>query len=144
MPLKTQQTETPSINLTAMIDVVFLLLIFLLVAAKFHDQEREMALELPQVAEDGTLPLTTAKATINVRGNGEIYLEREPVTLAQLSQRLRATRLAQPQFGVLVRGDAEGRYQRIAEVLGACRTAGIREVGVSVHPLPGESPTTSP
>ena len=51
MPLKTQQDEMPQMNLTPMIDVVFLLIVFFMCAAKFSDLERDIDLRLPQVAK---------------------------------------------------------------------------------------------
>jgi biopolymer transport protein ExbD len=35
-----------------------------------------------------------------------------------------------------VRGDGQGQFQRVAEVLGACKQAGIQELGIGVRPIP--------
>ena len=51
MPLKTHLDEQPSLNLTPMIDIVFLLIIFFMVGTKFTELERKIALEVPQISE---------------------------------------------------------------------------------------------
>ena len=53
MPLKTHQDEQPTLNLTPMIDIVFLLIIFFMVGTKFAEWENNLALKVPQVKETG-------------------------------------------------------------------------------------------
>jgi biopolymer transport protein ExbD len=69
---------------------------------------------------------------INVFEDGRIELAQEPMTLDQLAARLSASRAQYADLGVLVRGDARTDFQRVAEVLNACRQAGIAELGISV------------
>jgi biopolymer transport protein ExbD len=132
MPIKTQLDEAPTVNLTPMIDVVFLLIIFFMVAAKFTELERKLGLRVPAVAT--TVPLTPAarKRVVNVYQDGRITLDRESVTLEQLIRRLSNARSEYMGLGVLIRGDAGVRYQRVADVLAACRQAGIAELGIAV------------
>ena len=66
MPLKTQQDEHPTLNMTPMIDVVFLLLIFFMVATSFAKIERDIELELPEVAAAAALT-SAPKATSRFR-----------------------------------------------------------------------------
>lgn len=132
MPIKTQLDEAPTVNLTSMIDIVFLLIIFFMVAAKFTELERELALRVPSVAT--TVPLTPAprKRVVNVYQDGGVTLDREIVTLEQLINRLSKSRSQYRDLGVLVRGDAGVRYQRVTDVLAACRQAGIAQLGIAV------------
>ena len=51
MPLKLQHDEMPTMNLTSMIDVLFLLIIFFMVATKFDEMERNIEIDVPQVAQ---------------------------------------------------------------------------------------------
>ena len=53
MPLKIQHDETPALNLTSMIDVLFLLIIFFMVATKFDELERNIQVAVPQDAPNG-------------------------------------------------------------------------------------------
>ncbi len=138
MPLKTHHDDPPSLNLTPMIDVVFLLIIFFMVGTKFTELERKISLQVPQVANIKALSPAPEKRVVNVHQDGRIILDREEVSLPQLVERLEAARSEYAELGVLVRGDAEGAFQHVASVLGACREAGISDMGISVRLARGE------
>jgi biopolymer transport protein ExbD len=133
MPLKTHQDDVPALNLTSMIDVVFLLIIFFMVGTKFADMERNIALQVPQVSEGGALTAAPEKRVVNVFRDGRISLDRNFVTLEELQARLAAARAEYAGLGVIVRGDAEGPFQNVASALNACRQAGVAEMGISVR-----------
>jgi biopolymer transport protein ExbD len=132
MPLKTSVDEQPSLNLTSMIDVVFLLIIFFMVGTKFADMERKIDLQVPKVSDRGALSAAPEKKIVNVYRDGQVTLDREPVTLDQLTHSLSAARQQYSDLGVLIRGDGEGQFQRVADVLNACKQAGVAELAISV------------
>ncbi len=138
MPLKTHLDEQPTLNLTAMLDVMFLLIIFFMLGTRFSDAERRIALRVPTVVDRAALDLATERKTVNVYRDGTITLDQKPVNLEQLRASLAAARGRQQNLGVLVRGDAQGQFQQIAAVLGACKQAGISELGISVRLLPAK------
>ena len=133
MPLKTHLDEQPALNMTPMIDIVFLLIIFFMVGTKFTELERKIGLKVPEVSDSGALTAAPEKKVINVHRDGAISYEREIVTLDQLILKLTMAQQEYPALGVLVRGDAEGPFQNVASVLNACRTAGVSEMGISVR-----------
>lgn len=133
MPLKTQIDDAPALNLTPMIDVVFLLVIFFMVATKFTELERRIGLRVPAVTTTAPLTPAPAKRQVNVYQDGHIDLDRQSVGLEELTTRLTRARSQYPALGVLIRGDAGVRYQRVAEVLAACKEAGVAELGISVR-----------
>ena len=59
MPLKTHIDEPPTLNLTAMLNVMFLLIIFFVLNTRFLDEERQIELRIPQVADRGALAAPT-------------------------------------------------------------------------------------
>jgi biopolymer transport protein ExbD len=133
MPLKTHRDEQPTLNLTPMIDVVFLLIIFFMVGTKFSELERKIGLRVPEVAGAGALTPAPKKRVVNVYRDGRVELDRQAVTLEELANRLAAARSQYRDLGVLIRGDGQGAFQRVAEVLGACKEAGVAELGISVR-----------
>ena len=133
MPLKTHQDEQPTLNLTPMIDIVFLLIIFFMVGTKFAEWENNLALKVPQVKDAGALAPAPEKRVINVYRDGRISLDRKFVSLEELVGQLSDGRQQYSDLGVVVRGDADGTFQNVATVLGACREAGITDMGISVH-----------
>lgn len=139
MPLKTMKDEQPSMNLTSMIDVMFLLVIFFMVGTKFSDSERNLSIKVPQVTSTGPLAPAPEKRVINVYQDGRITFDKQPMTLAELKQALAAAKQNYCQLGVVVRGDGSGAYQNVANVLAACREVGINDLGMSVRVAGGES-----
>jgi len=133
MPLKTHRDEQPTLNLTPMIDVVFLLIIFFMVGTKFSEMERQMELQVPEVSDASALTPAPEKKVVNVYRDGQVTLDRQPVSLEELTNRLASARSQYRDLGVLIRGDATGTFQRVADVLNACKRAGVAEMGISVR-----------
>ncbi|MEN6448866.1 MAG: biopolymer transporter ExbD [Thermoguttaceae bacterium] len=136
MPLKTHLDDEPTLNLTAMLDVMFLLIIFFMLGTRFIDEERKIGLRVPEVVDRGALTAAPARKEVNVYHDGTITLDRTTVTLDQLTTRLAAARRQYNDLGVLVRGDARGEFQNVAAVLTACKQAGIRDLGITVRSAP--------
>jgi len=133
VPIKTQRDEAPTINLTPMIDVVFLLIIFLMVATRFTEIEKNIQFHLPQVLGATAMTRPPRNRVVQVDRNGSLTMDRQPITIDALTHQLTEARTEYPQLGVVIRGDAGVRYQRVAEVLAACNRAGIAELGISVR-----------
>ena len=92
MPLKTHLDEQPTLNLTAMLDVMFLLIIFFVLGTRFLDDERQIGLQVPQVVDRGNLDAAAERKTINVYRDGTITLDQSPSRWTQLTARLAAAR----------------------------------------------------
>jgi biopolymer transport protein ExbD len=133
MPIKTHADEPPGLNLTSMMDVVFLLLIFFLVATKFSELERNIGLQVPEVSNAEALTEAPEKKVVNVYRDGQITFDQETVSLEELTERLTAVHQQYADVGVVVRGDGQGTFQRVAEVLNACKQSGISELAISVR-----------
>lgn len=136
MPLKIDREDQTSINLTPMIDIVFLLIIFFMVGTHFtqlNEAERDIAIQVPAVSDAQALTSAPRKRVINVYQDGQIVLDRNPVSLEQLRDQLSSARQQYEKLGVEIRGDGQGKYQRIGEVLTTCRLAGISDLNIAVQ-----------
>ncbi|NOZ38907.1 MAG: biopolymer transporter ExbD [Planctomycetes bacterium] len=133
MPLKIQHDEQLSLDLTPMIDVVFLLIIFFMVATSFSEQERDIELELAEVASTTAMTAAPKQRVVSVQAEGQIRLDGEDVTLAELTQRLSAARSEYPELSVVIRNDAACAFQHFAASLAACKEAQISNIGVTVR-----------
>ena len=99
MPLKLNRDDQTSINLTPMIDIVFLLIIFFMIGTRFselNESERNIALNLPKVANGRALTIAPKKRVINVIENGQILLDQKVVSLQQLEKNLSDARTQYP------------------------------------------------
>ena len=133
MPLKTHQDDQPTLNLTPMIDIVFLLIIFFMVGTKFAEMESNIKLDVPRVKETGTLTAAPDKKIINVFENGKIVMDNQEYDVDQLRSSLQNTVSQYSDLGVVIRGDAQEPLQNIATILTAVRQAGVSDMGISVR-----------
>jgi len=129
MPLKSpEQVDEPQLNLTPMIDIVFLLIIFFMVGAQFTQQERAYDIELPRTSDVQPLTGRPDEIVINVAGDGELRIGQQLVTREELETELVAARENFEDQAVVIRGEGQGRYEYVMAALSACHRARIRNV----------------
>jgi biopolymer transport protein ExbD len=133
MALVTRKEEPLDLNLTPMIDVLFLLIIFFMVGAKFTDEARDIDLRLPTVAHSDAIQSLPTTRSVEVYRDGSIRVDGQLATLAELTSNLQAATQVDPGISVAVLGDAGVAFQHVAGVMAACKTAGIRDLAVSVQ-----------
>ena len=132
MPLKgADRTEESAINLAPMIDIVFLLIIFFLVGARFTEQERQYDIQLPSSSEIQPLTGTPDALVINVRQDGTILLGTKPISLDELEAELKDAKENFEDQAVVVRGEGQGLYQPIVNVLGICHRTQITKISLA-------------
>lgn len=126
MPLKTSQVEELSgLNLTSMIDVVFLLLIFFMVATKFSESQQQVGIKLPGGAGLHALVAAPDQRNVGVARDGSVTLDGQPVNLPELTDRLRAMHVQYPGLVVAVNGDSDASYQTVMSAMVAVQSAGV-------------------
>ena len=122
-------------NMTPMIDVVFLLIIFFLVSSHLAKQEVQMELPLPvaesgQEASDPTVP----RMTINVLSDGTCSLAGRTVSINDLGTRLVERMAAEgADLEVRIRSDRAAPYRAVEPILLVCARSGIWNVVFSVY-----------
>lgn len=128
MPLKLQDLEEPTLNLTPMIDIVLLLVIFFMVGTQFTEAERQYDISLPTVTE--ARPLTSApdELVVNVSSSGDVFLGEAKLTLEVLQAQLEAARKRYAGQAVVIRGDREIPYQTVMTLLNVCQKSGINNI----------------
>tara|TARA_E500000318_G_C3483361_1_gene181340 strand:+ start:188 stop:607 length:420 start_codon:yes stop_codon:yes gene_type:complete len=121
-----KQTETgPSIEMTPIIDMVFLLLIFFLVATTYQQSEREIQIALPEAESGGPITTMLREIVINVRGDGSLIVGGTTMTLDGLRTVIAEAVDVNPEQKVSVRGDRDVAYGDVARVLDVCKASGI-------------------
>ncbi len=130
MQFSKEADEEIGISLTSLIDVIFLLLIFFMVATTLVDPSRRLDLQLPE-AKSASIDTKSSPVTIEMSHKGEVTLNGDAVDLSVLEQRLRA--LGQEgRKTAIVRADRRLDYGRVVQVLGFCRSAGYQDIGIAV------------
>ena len=122
-------------NMTPMIDVVFLLIIFFLVSSHLARQENNIELKLP-VASTGEedIDSETPRLTINVKPDGTLLLAGRPIESSLLPKKLQtAAEENEGNIEVRIRGSRSAAYSNVEPVMLACTKAGIWKVSYAVY-----------
>jgi biopolymer transport protein ExbD len=125
------RSEDATINLTPMIDVVFLLVIFFMVGSKFSEAESRIKVNVPSIGEMRSITRAPDERIVAIGLDGSITLDGTPATLAQVTEALRRQHANYPDLKVAVRGEASGSLQQTVEVLHAVRSSGVNQIGIS-------------
>ena len=123
--------EDMGLNLTPMIDVVFLLLIFFMLATTFLDPERAVELDLPPTEHAGEEPVATDEIVVNVLEDGSLLLHGQAVSPEELLRSLKQAAARNAQTAVTIRGDRGAAYEHVVQVLDLCHAAGLRNLGLA-------------
>jgi biopolymer transport protein ExbD len=141
MPLKPTPDDGIQLNLTPMIDVVFLLVIFFMAATKFSNDQRDIELELPSVNAQGT-QLVDAEDPLQVLVNaqGATLLDGRQLELEALTAELQRAASERPGVEVLLSADSSAGFESVARAMAACRAAGISNLGIAVEVASAPAP----
>ena len=129
------ESEGVVLNISSLLDVLFILIIFFMATTTFKQAERDIQVKLPESGAPPSLSSAPTVIVINVRGDvkeGEaLYtVARRELTLSQLRDTVQAAVKANPDHKVLVRGDARAYHGQVANAVSVCREAGIQEVNI--------------
>ena len=119
------------LELTPMIDVVFLLMIFFLVASKLDEADRSIDVVLPQAAAAKPLTSQPREFIVNIDRAGNYFAGARPVGLDELQQLLRQSATDNPaRQTVIVRADEQTLHKFVVAAMDACVQAGIEDYQV--------------
>lgn len=127
-----------SFELTPMIDVLFVLLCFFVVAQLHAQYETEMDLTLP-TAESGQAPdHIPGEIVINIKSDGSFRFLQQTINADELSDKLHRLGQLTPGQRIIVRADENAPYRHFAKVMDLCRLADLSNVRMSVNPAPSK------
>jgi biopolymer transport protein ExbD len=115
-------------NLTSLIDMLFLLIIFFIVSSAFVEEEKILEVELAKARFAEALVAPASPIVINITRDGAVFLGPEKMSLDALSQRLRMLHADSQGRQVQIRGDRHVAYQHVVDVHSIVNEAGFRRV----------------
>jgi biopolymer transport protein ExbD len=117
--------------MTSMIDIVFLLMIFFLVASKLDEADRSIDVVLPQASAAKPLTSRPREFVVNIDRDGNYFAGARPVRLEDLQDLLRQAATDNPQRqAVIVRADENTLHKFVVAAMDACVQAGIEDYQV--------------
>lgn len=131
MKVAFEKTRKARIEMLPLIDIVFLLLVFFIYAMLSMAVHRALPVSLPQSATadiDQSAPLS-----VTVRSDGSVYVDKEPVPMERLAERLAETAMTGEDRAVLLFADRDLSYQYLFKVLDQIRTAGLTRISLQAE-----------
>ncbi len=138
-----EESEQGTMNLTSLMDMVFILLIFFVATASFEEEERDELVNLPNLKESTALSAAADKLIIiNVRsatreaGLPLYVVANRAVTLRELQEVVGEAVSADKNQKVLIRGDERAWHGDVANAIAGCRMAGVDKVNIGYELRP--------
>ena len=127
---KSQDQDGAEIDLTPMLDVVFIMLIFFIVTATFIKQAGIEVLR-PDALTAEQKP--TVAILVAVGPTGEIWIDKKRVDPTSVRAHIERLHAENPKGGMVVQADRKSTNEKLMAVLNAARAAGMREVAISTE-----------
>jgi biopolymer transport protein ExbD len=135
MPIKIKKGKAlDSLNLTPLIDVVFLLLIFFLVATRFAQDDRELPVQLPSAASAMPMTVEPTELVVNVDAAGQYMILGERMTLEKVESALKRAVTDNPiNQMVIIRGDRNVAFPAVVSVMDLCTKLKVPSYKISTE-----------
>jgi biopolymer transport protein ExbD len=130
-----EKSEGGSVDLTPMIDMTFILLIFFMVSTTFV---KDMKVDIDRPGAQATQVASTKAVRIYIDKQGQTYIDGEPVQIWTLQGRIRDQIKGMTSKSVLVVTDEVVPSGRLVEVVDQARLAGAEDIGVATSVEAGE------
>jgi biopolymer transport protein ExbD len=123
-----QDEEEQEINITPMLDVVFILLIFFIVTASFV---KESGIDVNKPQAQTSVPKEKANILIAIDASGGIWIDRRKVDPRAVRANIERLHAENPQGTVVIQADEEARTGDLVQVMDAARLAGVYDVAIA-------------
>ena len=129
MRFRSENEENFSLDLTPLVDVVFLLLIFFMVSTVFIDFKRQMDISLPS-SKSSAPSEVLEPVRVEVTVDRQIFLNGEKINLKEFESAL--SRISASKKSAIIRADKNLPYGNVIKVMGMLQSAKILDIGVAV------------
>jgi biopolymer transport protein ExbD len=131
--VKSDNQPYDDINVTPMLDLAYVLLVIFIILTTASVQG--VRVKSPETKAQSNLAKPQIRA-ITVTADGVVYLDAYPVSLEQLAQSLGQYKAANPNLPVVLKGDADARFEKVLEVLNVAKKLDITEIGLATKRTP--------
>lgn len=123
-----QETAAANVNITPLIDVVFILLIFFLVTASFT---KEAGVEVNRPTAQTAVRQERGNLIIAVKKNGEVWVDNHQIDIRSIRAHIERLHAQNPEGTVIIKADKDTRTGVTVEVLDQVRLAGVNNVAIA-------------
>ena len=127
---RNREEEDAAIDMTPMLDIVFIMLIFFIVTTSFV-KEAGIQVNKPEANQANKEP--SANIFIAIRDTGEIGMDKRQVEVERVAANLERMLAEQPTDLVVIQADKEAEHGRVVEVMDQIKEAGIDKISIAAE-----------
>jgi biopolymer transport protein ExbD len=127
-----QQEEESEINITPMLDVVFIMLIFFIVTASFV-KEAGVDVKRPGAVTAETKGM--ASIFIAITEEGDIWIDRRMVDVRAVQANIERLLAENPKGSVIIQADRESKNGLLVQVMDAAKLAGVQDISIAAEKI---------
>jgi len=127
---KKADEETGAIDLTPMLDVVFIMLIFFIVTASFI---KEPGIQVNRPDATTAMLKKNANILVAINDENEIWINKNEVDTRQVKTQIQLLLAENPKGAVVIQADSDSNIKTLTEVAQMAREAGVADVSVSAE-----------
>ena len=124
--------EQFEINLMPMIDVIFSILAFFIISTLFLSRAQTLPINLPSAQTSE--PKNTAEINITIEPDGDLFLDRTPIQLAQLKDALKAKITTNSESLVIINADEKVEHGTVVKVMDRLRQVPGAKMAIAAEP----------
>jgi biopolymer transport protein ExbD len=132
MNILDESDESPQVNIVPMIDVIFAILTFFIMASLFLTRAESLPVNLPQAQTAQSQQQN--KITITIDESGNVFLDRQPIQVDDVATQIRASMDNQPEALVVINADETVEHGQVIAVMDAVRTVEGTKLGIATQP----------
>ncbi len=125
-----RKTEEAQIDMTPMLDVVFIMLIFFIVTTSFI---KEAGVEVEHPIAGTTVPKPKASLLIAVTKSGKIWISKREVKVEAVRAKVAKLRQENPEGAIVIQADIGARAGIVLKVLDQIKAAGVSDVSIAAR-----------
>ena len=133
LKLPTLKAKGPEINLSPLIDVVFLLLIFFMVTTVFPEKDG-ILIEKPE--SEHAVSLTDKNLIVKIDATGKAYYQDKPVNLNDLKRLLKTQLQINQNLPVIIHADKQTQTEALLKVIDTAKSSGAKQIGLAADEKP--------
>ncbi|WP_341503573.1 biopolymer transporter ExbD [Gallaecimonas sp. GXIMD4217] len=127
---RVRQEEEAAIDMTPMLDIVFIMLIFFIVTTSFV---KESGLDVNRPTAATATKKKSATIFIGISENGEVMMEKRNVDVERVRANVERMLAEQPEASVIIQADRNAKHGIVVEVMDQVKAAGIDKISVAAE-----------
>ncbi len=127
---RSKKKDEEEVNLTPMLDVVFILLIFFIVTASFV---KESGIDINRPAAATAVRKERGNILVAITPTGQIWIERRQIDVRAVRANIERLHAENPQGAVVIQADRESKNGLLVEVMDAAKLAGVENISIAAE-----------